>query len=236
MGGEKLYVLTSADDVAEAFKNTDSLEFDGFIADMLLSFGATSSGVGKMFHHPSRGGSGYPVGGMNSRSKSLAHLSEDLYKQQLLPGERLDKLAGRLIGSIDEALQWEKMPHLYYPQSFSREMNISLMKWCGDILIDAAITALFGPRIYQINPNIAQDFFDFNEDAWKLLFRYPRIAARKMYTAKKNLIDAFEIYFRLPKEERKDSAWLVQELEAEQRQIGIEDRDIATMGLMLLWV
>lgn len=203
---------------------------------MLLSFGATSSGVGKMFHNPAGGASGYSTGVLKSRSKSLAHLSEDLYKQQLLPGERLDKLAGKLIRSIDESLQWERMPHLYYPQSFSREMNISLMKWCGDILIDAAITALFGPLIYQIDSNIAQNFFDFNEDAWKLLFRYPRIAARKMYTAKKNLIDAFEAYFGLPKEQRADSAWLVQELEAEQRKIGIGDRDIATMGLMLLWV
>lgn len=236
MGGEKLYVLTAPEDVAEAFKNTDSLEFDGFIADMLLSFGATSSGVARIFHHPSPGGSGSPIGVVNLRSKSLAHLSEDLYKQQLLPGERLDKLAGRLIQSIDESLQWERMPHLYHPQSFSREMNISLMKWCGDILIDATITSLFGPRIYQIDPNIAQNFFDFNEDAWKLLFRYPRLAARKMYTAKKNLIDAFEVYFQLPKEQRTDSAWLVQELEAQQRHLGIGDRDIATMGLMLLWV
>lgn len=236
MGGEQLYVLTSAEDVAQAYKNTSSLDFQGAIRDVLSSVDASPALYAQMFHQPCPSESGSPRELLRCHSFPLAQICQDLYIQQLVPGERLDKLSQKLIHSVDELLQWERMPHLFNPQSKSREMNISLVQWSEGIMIDAMIISLFGPRLFQIDPTVAQTLFDFNEEAWKSLFRYPRLAAKKVYAAMDKVTDAFEVYFQLPKEERTESAWLVQELEVQQTQRGVSLRDQAKLALLMLWV
>ena len=57
-----------------------------------------------------------------------------------------------------------------------------------------------------------------------------------MNAAKKTGIDALREYFMLPKEERKGEAWLVRNLEAEMRNVGIEEPDIAAFVMMIYWV
>lgn len=49
-------------------------------------------------------------------------------------------------------------------------------------------------------------------------------------------MDALREYFMLPKEERKGEAWLVRNLEAEMRNVGIEEPDIAAFVMMIYWV
>lgn len=53
-----------------------------------------------------------------------------------------------------------------------------------------------------------------------------------MYKAMKKLIDEFTAYFELPMEERFESAWFVQSLETEMRQLGIGSSDIASSFVM----
>ena len=114
--------------------------------------------------------------------------------------------------------------------------TVSLLGWCREVLLDSATLSFFDERLVQIDPELYDSFFVFDELSWKLLFRYPRLFAHKMYAAKDRIIDALTIYFKLPPSERTGESWLISELEREMRNIGIGDRDIAAIIMPLYWV
>lgn len=68
------------------------------------------------------------------------------------------------------------------------------------------------------------------------MYRFSRFLAKTMYRAKDAAIDGLERYFKTRKECRNDAAWFVQTLETEQKRLGIGERDIATLILMVYWV
>lgn len=115
-------------------------------------------------------------------------------------------------------------------------VHISLKEWCGDVLLDAATRAFFCERQLEIQPDLFQRFFEFDDDSWMLLYRYPRFLSRRMHRAKDVAIDAMTKSFELTLDRRQDAAWFVQTLEKEQKQLGIDERDIATLQLMVYWV
>lgn len=49
------------------------------------------------------------------------------------------------------------------------------------------------------------------------------------------IIEALSKYYKLPKEDRSDESWFVRTLEAEQRQIGIGEEDIAAITMIVYW-
>jgi len=236
LAGERFYVLTSAQDVAVAYKNTDSLTFDVFVRDIMVAFGSSSGAIEKMWLFPSKDGHGFAAQVPNPAQKCLAQLTRDFHKQQLHPGENQSALADKFLHHIDESLRWERMSVKYILKSTESSREISLKGWCGDVLLDAATRAFFGESLLQIEPDLFRDFFDFDDNSWMLLYRYPRFLAKDMYRAKDAAIDALTKYFALPKESRSGEAWFIRTLEAEQRQLGIGDRDIATLMLMVYWV
>ena len=237
VAGETLYVLTSPKDTTEAYKNTTSLSFDGFVRDLMLSCGGSPSGVDKMYQPPAKDGKGHVMIAPNPMHKCLANLTVDFHKQQLLPGDELDKLGYQFLRIINEHLQWEKMTSQRgYVVEVNREgVDVSLFKWCGDILVDAGTRAYFGERLLQIDPNLLQSFFEYDEKAWMLLFQYPHFLSKDMYAAKQRIIDALSTYFRLPKEQRKGEAWFIQALETEQRALGMSDQDVAALLMIVYW-
>ena len=44
---------------------------------------------------------------------------------------------------------------------------------CSEVLVDALSRTLFGNRIYEAAPDLVQSLFDFNYDAWMLIFHVP---------------------------------------------------------------
>lgn len=57
-----------------------------------------------------------------------------------------------------------------------------------------------------------------------------------MYAAKKAIVDTLTQHFQQAKEERPGAAWLIRNLEAEMKNVGIGEPDIATFVTMIYWV
>lgn len=240
--GQKLYVLTSPQDVTQVTKDTSSFTFDEYIRDIMVAFDATPSAVESMWRKPF---SNNAPSQANPFLKVLGHLGEDLYRQQLNPGKRLDALESPFFQIIDDSLTWKNIsetcmvacPDSFAPTSKDPDVKtVSLLKWTRQVLLHAATTAFFGPTLLEIAPDIFRNFFDFDDNSWKLTYKVPRIFAKEMEAAKASTVDALTAYFALPIERRPGAAWLIRTLESEMRNVDIGDRDIARFIMMLYWV
>lgn len=234
--GQKLYIMTSPQDISRIYKSTDALTLDDFMRGILLRLGASSGAVQKWL--PSSGVriEGQATESSDSMHEDYGHLGEQLCRKQLLPGKNLDILQLVLIKNIEQSLQWHKLcKHVtvYYAQEVKA---VSLLSWCREIMSDSATRAFFDDCLMQIDPNLLESFYVFDELSWQLHFGYPRSLSRKMYSAKDRIIDALTVYFGRPKHERKGESWLIGNLEREIRLLGIEDRDIAAIIMPLYWV
>ncbi len=236
LAGEQFCVLTSPEDVTAVFKNDETLTFDGFVRDIMVNFGASSSAIDKMCLLPGKDGLGYVATVPNPFQKCLAHLARDFHRQQLHPGDHQRELSNKFLHYIDQSLHWKSIHAPTVVNDGEQLKQLSLKRWCGDVLLKAATKAFFGELLLEIQPDLLDHFFDFDDDSWMLMFRVPRIFAQSMYRCKDAIIHALTKYFQMPRDRRRDAAWYVQTIETEQRQLGIDDRGIATLIVMVYWV
>ncbi|MCJ1268396.1 hypothetical protein MMC22_008284 [Lobaria immixta] len=76
---------------------------------------------------------------------------------------------------------------------------------------------------------LSEEFYDYDDQSWKLLYKHPRAFAKDVLSAKAKIVRIVVAYFQLPKEDRSDASWIIQFLEAEQSKIGLDSYDIAGM-------
>ena len=222
--GEELYVITSPEDVLAVYKETAALDFDPIVQEILGDFGVKKQTSDKMFDR-------------NYGDKHWMDLSHANFKLQMHPGEKLEVLQSTFLGNIDHALRWENIsgPMVQGTSSDSNELTLSLWEWCGHVLVDSATRAFFGDAIYKISPDLLKDFFVFDEQSWKLPYKYPHWAAPDMYDSKAKGEAAFAKYLALPKEQREDASWIVKELERGMEDLGIEEEGQKSPLLFLLY-
>ncbi|KAL8704585.1 MAG: hypothetical protein Q9201_002277 [Fulgogasparrea decipioides] len=236
VAGERIYIITSPQDVSATYKNTTSLTFDDYIRDMMYQFGGSDDAVQKMWQKPSKDEERTKLLSPNPLHKNLAMLGEDLYRQQLHPGAKFEDLQSQFMPNIHKTLSYEKMSNKIILASTSGDKTVSLLGWVREVLLDSATRSFFGDRLLEIEPNLFQSFFDFDDNSWKLTYHLPRVFAREMYSAKQTATDALSKYFHLPEKERPGAAWLVRTLESEMRHLGIGESDIASFLMMIYWV
>lgn len=236
MAGERLYIITSPQDVSTVYKNIVSLTFDDYIRDMMYQFGGSDDGVKKMWQDPGKDGQGLALLSPNPLHKNLARLGEDFYRQQLHPGTNLEVLQSQFMPNIHKSLIYENISEKAIISSTKGERTVSLLEWVRGVLLDSATRSFFGDRLLEIEPNMFQSFFDFDDNSWKLTYHLPRIFAREMYGAKQQATNALLKYFQLPEGERPGAAWLVRTFESEMRNLGIQEPDIASFLMMIYWV
>lgn len=200
----------------------------------MISFGASLDAVEKMWQSP---GKNVPIAvNPNPLHKILVHLCEDLYRRQFHPGSNLEVLQTTFLPEIHSSLKWENLSDKIVLSASSGAKIVSLLGWCREVLLGAATKSFFGDRLLQIQPDLFQHFFDFDDNSWQLTYKLPTFLCKKMNASKKLSTDALTEYFRLPKKERPGEAWLVRNLEAEMRNIGIKEPDIASLVMMIYWV
>lgn len=200
----------------------------------MFTFGASLSAVEKMWQVP---GVLSPVAiNPNPMHMTLAHLCESFYRQQLHPGENFQILQTTFLHKIDQSLVWKNISDQIVLSASARTKKVSLLGWCRTVLLDAATSSFFGDRLLQINPDLVQNFFDFDDNSWQLTYKLPRFLCKEMYAAKKAIVDTLTQHFQLAKEERPGAAWLIRNLEAEMKNVGIGEPDIATFVTMIYWV
>lgn len=236
VAGNQIYIMTSASDVSVVYKNIEQLTFDDYIEDMMLHFGSSKTAVRTMFAIPNKADP-TPTGLQpNPSHKSLIHLSESFYRQQLHPGEKLDILQDSFLGNIHNSLQWDAMSAKIIMSSGQEDRTVSLLAWTREVLLDGATRAFFGNRLIELEPKLFESFFYFDDNSWKLTYRIPRPWSNDMYAAKQVAQDAMEAYFKLPREQRPGATWLIQTLETEMKARGIGESDIAALLMMIFWM
>lgn len=91
---------------------------------------------------------------------------------------------------------------------------------------------MFGDSIFEAYPDMLENFYAFDEEGWKLPFKYPHFAAKTLYRTLERSKTAFGDYLALTKEQRRNSSWIAKRLEDGMSEVGITDP--AQSGVMLL--
>lgn len=236
LGGERLYILTSPENVASAYKDTTHLTFDHVVYELSLTFGVTRSAMDKAYQKPTKENDvlSQKLHINNPQLKSLTQLNSDFYKQQLHPGEKFDIIQQKFLCCIDKSIRPEHLTGSYVLSSTSDEKTLSLQSWCQDILLNAGTEAFFGEKILQMDPDLLQNFLKFDSENWKLWYKWPQ--AKEMHAAKNKITNTLREYLKMSRDLRSDASWLVQTMEDTQKAIGMEEQDIATVLTMVYFV
>ena len=228
-------MLTSSKDVGEAFRKPDTLSHDDFVEFLMRSFGVSDLGVEKMYQKFSP--DGHIMFHPNPQQKCLARLTTDLHKHQLLSGgPEFESLSSKFVQYLDASLRWEVMDHSYVLEDRRpTQKTVSLLSWCMEILVKAGTSVFFGDELLRIDPELPRLFYEFDKNAWMILYRVPKMFSQNATSPLARNIETLTAYFRLPKDERPGATWFNQTLEAEQRQLGMTDDDIARLMMLIHW-
>ncbi|KAI9718837.1 MAG: hypothetical protein M1828_006526 [Chrysothrix sp. TS-e1954] len=228
---QKLYIITAPADVAAAFKNTTSLNFDGHLNELLINFGFQDEALRLAWHVAKPGEACYLTDELvKPRQESLNRLTEEVYRQQLLPGPKMDVMCSVFLDALYERLQWTTLESCTVA-NFHTAKHVSLRSLCRNSIVDAAIRSMFGGHLHQIEPNIVQYMQDFNDVAWMVFFRYPDTFGSPVTLPRTKIIKALETFLELSDEEKPEQAWSIKTITAAQKIVGIDLRSRASIML-----
>ena len=206
--------------------------------DLLVAFGVRAVVVSRLWQKRSPKTSqsnGQNPASPNTSHLSMIHLTLNLYKRQLLPGEKLDQISETLLRYIDNSLRWEDVSSQHGLALSGQAKGVSLKDFCAEVLVDAITRTFFGDRIYDAEPQLIPNFLNFNNDAWMLIFHYPQSAASSLKKAQRRILKAFVNYIQSPEEVRTGQAWMIENVMEELKSIDINDEDRAALLLMIYW-
>ena len=176
MAGQKLYIVTSPEDISAVYKNPQTLTFDGFVKDMYAAFGMSSTGIAKTFAPAGTASNNDNV--TDHSSKKHVHLGTGIQKEQLHPGKNLADLISVYLIHIKHQMNWENISKDAIVQTFPEKKVVSLRNWCADVLGRATVEAFFGECLLQHEPSLLDDFHNFDTNSWMLMYRYHRMFAK----------------------------------------------------------
>ncbi|KAL8791767.1 MAG: hypothetical protein Q9195_005643 [Heterodermia aff. obscurata] len=164
----------------------------------------------------------------NPQQKCLARLTIDLHKHQLLSGgPEFESLSSKFVQYLDTSLRWEVMDNAYVLEDRTpAQKTVSLLSWCMEILVKAGTSVFFGDELLRMDPQLPRLFYEFDKNAWMILYRVPKMFSQNATAPLSRNIETLTAYFRLPKDERPGATWFNQTLEAEQRQLAYMLNDI----------
>ena len=221
----------SPKDMSTVYKNTTTMTFDGFIRDLYTTFGMSKEGVRNMWqsdHFKPQDDMGPPRG-------QQIHLGQGVHRQQLHPGDRLEDISAKYTKEIERQLLWENMPTDPTTEPSKIQKSVDLYDWCAAVLGHAAMQALFGSTLLELEPRLLEYFSDFDSESWKLTFQLPPLLAKRMHAAKDKSRTAYVRYFQQPMEQRQGICYYLRTVEAKQRRAGMSDRDIGIAAQMFFW-
>ncbi|KAI4222480.1 MAG: hypothetical protein LQ349_007621 [Xanthoria aureola] len=233
LAGGRIYVLTKASDVAEAYRNIETLSFNIFVQEMLKTAGSTPACVKTMYKPLLADKAGFP----NPHSKPLATLARDMHIQQLYPGEHLDVLGRAFDRFFDDDLHGDTILRNYAYAQAAEDASVvlPLMAWCSDVFCRAGQDAYFGPLLEQIDPEMTEKFLIFDELSYQLQFQYPKWLSLKMQKAKDALVEDLMVYFDTPQGQRRGDAWFVKAMEDEMKALNLSTYDISVLMVTIYW-
>lgn len=233
--GKRLYIITSPTDVASAYRDNIALKFDGHLNELLENFGFGADAIKRAWHNPQPGDWCYiPNNPVNPQQMNFIHLTEDIYKKQLLPGEKMDDICRGFLGALYKSLQWNQLDHCTSSVQGSRR-RISLYSLCRVAMVDAATRSMFGGHLHDIEPRIVDYMLGFNDYAWMVFFRFPDVFGRYVTEPRRKIMDALRTFIKLPDDQRSEQSWSIKSIISAQEIVGIDMEARASVILMIFW-
>ena len=233
IAGQVIYIVTSPEDVQYLYKQTTTISWLRFVQDIYRWIGISQPNIDKLWQIPTEEQRKmYPV-----RKFPPNQMVEEYQFHQLLPGEKMDKIAKTFVDYIDESVRWQTLQKRcsYIHHSSSDGLTLSLMDWTAEIFIHATTEIYWGKSIWKVAPNLLTSFLAWEETTWKYVFQLPKFLSRDMYAAKDQLVDGFTAYYGQPKDKREDVTYYVTAAEKELRDISFDDHDIAKVNMLQHW-
>ena len=168
------------------------------------------------------------------RQKSLNRLTEEVYRQQLLPGPKMDVMCKTFIDSISNTLRWENLDFCMLAKT-DKGRRVSLRALCQQTMVEAATRSMFGSHLHQIEPDVVQHMLQFNQHVWMIFFRYPDTFGSPAAEPRRRLVEVLETFVRLPEESRSEQSWSIKTILTAQEIVGIDIRSRASVLLLIYW-
>ncbi|KAI8944156.1 cytochrome P450 [Xylaria longipes] len=233
--GKKLNIITSPPDVAAAFRDTVALRFDGHLNELLENFGFGPEAIRRGWHKPTPGDWCYiPNNPINPNQLNFIHLTEYIYKKQLLPGSKMDVMCKSFLDALYESVQWDKLNSCGHAEDGDYK-RISLYSLCRFAMVDAATRSMFGQHLHDIEPDIVEHMLGFNDNAWMVFFRYPDFFGLPVTEPRRKMMNALKRFIQLPESQRSNQAWSIKNIIAAQEIVGFDLEAKASVILMIFW-
>ncbi|KAK7699753.1 hypothetical protein SLS64_011364 [Diaporthe eres] len=237
--GSTLYVVTDPQHTVEVYKNDTTLSFDEFAQDLVRTNGYSEAAVLASYTKLPVDKPGFP----NPSGAAFGTFVRQMHMRQLYPGTELLALEKRFLAWYDQNLTESAIQEscsLYglsaRLEKDSEWLTVPAMQWCSNYATRGGEVSYFGDALGFINPNLASAFLDFDDLSWQVLYRYPALLSGKMRAARLQMMHAFTEYLRIPQTQRDGSAWLLNAIADEARQIGVADEDIAVLYFNIYWL
>jgi cholesterol 7alpha-monooxygenase len=227
-------VIASAENTRPFFNDIGALSIDGFLNQALIAFGCAPERLDRLWRlsEPTE---------VNPQGKNLIHLTEDLFKQDLVPGLMFGVVMERYQKGLNELLAWDRLVNVYPSLDGisngvgGRTEPISLYEMCTDLVVNINQRILFDPALLAIDSNMAVDIRTFTDALWKLFHRSCFIDTSEVERTLQHYTSVFMRYLNLPPQSRKNEMRVIQRLTESLSKQGIHEVDQAAILFMIYW-
>ena len=237
--GRTFYTITAPEHVAAVYKATTALSFDSFLNEALRGFGLDAASIDLAWHKPSPGDACYHDPNLlNPKQKPFVHWIKDTYRQALLPGEKMNHMVVQFHRYIEGNMQWNRVSSLAIQQFHSKGVVVlSLKDFSRRIMLEAITDSFFGSCLFQVEPNIVQYAAGFNDEAWMLVHRYPKILSGRVLHNRAKIMAALSKYRQIPKEVRTagGEAWAIETVMTTGELLGMKNESNDTFLMLIHW-
>lgn len=241
VAGKTTIIVRDMHHVQAMWRNTKALSFDPFVVDVMGSFGIAKSTLVKIFQDPNE------LVQEGDREKSLLisdnpqckgymNLEREWFKTQLLEPQALARIQNKYLTHLEQVLRPDSLKGRYILSKHSDGHTlISLKQYCKHVVSYCSTNAFFGAGLEQAAPDFIRNYQDFEDESWKIFYRFPPFLVRTAHQYKSQAIDGIEKYLAQGGTKRDDAEWLFKTMHAELQYIGVPLRDIAGIFMVIIW-
>ncbi|KAJ8132162.1 hypothetical protein O1611_g1458 [Lasiodiplodia mahajangana] len=243
VAGRRTIILRDIQDVAIVWRNTQALSFDPFVKAVLEAFGISRDSLMRIFADPrdlieetSRKNSLLIT--KNPQHKGYMNLEREWFKEQLLAPEALQRIENKYCSYLSDSLAWDKLSPTYILTSkFSTADTkvVSLKLFCRYTILSCSSRTFLGPNLEKIAPSFLRDYQEFEEESWKIFYRFPAWLAARSHRAKDSAMSELAKFLSAPETEHTGLEWIFKTMNRELQYLGVPHHDIAGIVMIIIW-
>ncbi|KAL9072102.1 MAG: hypothetical protein Q9157_005228 [Trypethelium eluteriae] len=182
----KAYLITQPEHFGPLLKATRFLSNKKVMAELMRDVFGTPPNVMPMYFGDNSGIEAKPVPGSSIPSHQRIWHNQHADSARYLTGDALRGLAARFTSILSDAIAKVDASD---PVDSGEWVTIEdFYPWWRSRVFAAATTALFGPHLLRLNPNLEEDFWRFADSIPTLVKRYPAWMAPRAHAARATML------------------------------------------------